>query len=260
LRVCLIGRGPIARFVAARLEAAEGLDLAEVLVRPGTMPGFASGARVVHEAAGVGDVDVVADCAGVGGLAAHGEALLSRGLRLVTLSAAAFADAALEASLLAAARAGGGRITIAAGAIGAVDALAAARAGGLETVRYTGRKPPAGWAGTAAEAVADLSALTEPFVHYEGDAREAARRYPKNANVAATVALAGIGFEATTVRLVADPRATANTHTLEAEGAFGRFTATFEARALPDNPRSSALAAMSMVRALLDEAAPLRVA
>lgn len=259
VRVCLIGRGPIARFVAARIEASEWLELAQVLVRPGTHPGFGAGATVVSDAAEVRGVDVVADCAGVQGLAAHGPPLLARGLRLVTLSAAAFADAGLEAEMLAAARRGGGQIVVAAGAIGAVDALAAAKVGGLERVRYTGRKPPAGWAGTPAEALADLSALEGPLVHFEGDARKAARRYPKNANVAATIALAGVGFEATTVRLVADPAATANTHTLEAEGAFGSLSATFEARPLPDNPRSSALAAMSMVRALTDESAPLRI-
>jgi aspartate dehydrogenase len=230
-----------------------------VLARPGTRPSFGHDAEIVFDAAAVRGVDVVADCAGVPGLAAHGPALLARGFRLVTLSAAALADPALEAQLRAAADSGGGQLVVAAGAIGAVDALAAARVGGLDHVRYTGRKPPQGWAGTPAEAMADLAALTEPLVHFEGTARDAARRYPRNANVAATIALAGAGFEATTVRLVADPAATANTHGLEAEGAFGRLDATFEARALPDNPRSSALAAMSMVRALRDEVASLRV-
>lgn len=259
MRVCLIGRGPIARFVARQVATDRNLSLDMVLVRPGGEADFADGAAVVTDVADVRGVDIVADCAGVSGLSTHGPALLERGVRLVTLSAAAFADPALEAALAAAARAGGGGLVVAAGAIGALDALAAAKVGGLSAVRYTGRKPPAGWQGTPAEDLADLSALAGPFVHFEGDAREAARRYPKNANVAATIALAGVGFEATTVRLVADPAAEANTHTLEAEGAFGRFSATFEARALPDNPRSSALAAMSMVRALRDEAAPVRV-
>jgi len=259
LRVCLIGRGPIARYVARHVRTERDLSLEQVLVRPGAVADFAAGAAVLTDAADVREVDVVADCAGVPGLSAHGPTLLSRGFRLVTLSAAAFADPALETELVKAAREGGGGLLVAAGAIGAVDALAAARTDGLERVRYIGRKPPAGWKGTPAEEMADLDTLSEPLVHFEGDAREAARRYPRNANVAATIALAGVGFEATAVRLVADPAAQANTHTLEAEGAFGRLSASFEARALPDNPRSSALAAMSMVRVLKDEAAPLRV-
>ncbi len=54
----------------------------------------------------------------------------------------------------------------------------------------------------------------------------AALRFPQNANVAATVALAGIGFEETRVRLVADPRLQVNQHAVQAEGSFGRFEMT----------------------------------
>jgi aspartate dehydrogenase len=102
-----------------------------------------------------------------------------------------------------------------------------------------------GWAGAPAAEAFDLSALTAPAVHFEGTAREAALRYPKNANVAAAVALAGLGFEETRARLVADPGAVGNMHEIEAEGAFGRFRFEITGASLPDNPRSSALAAMS---------------
>nr|WP_232372337.1 aspartate dehydrogenase [Acuticoccus mangrovi] len=260
----IIGRGPIARYVAARLGERAETSVAAFLVRPGTAGEAASlalgdVAPVVESREAVDGVDVVADCAGGAGLVAHGAGCLARGDVVVTLSAAALADPLLEARLREAAAAGGGRLRIAAGAIGAVDALAAAAVGGLDMVRYTGVKPPAGWRGSPAESVLDLDRLAGPAVHFEGSAREAARRYPKNANVAATIALAGVGFEATAVRLVADPAATANTHRLEAEGAFGRLDACFAARPLPDNPRSSALAAMSMVRALTDRTAAIRV-
>ncbi len=251
MRVALIGRGPIAQYVAAHLSPA--LQVTQMLLRPGAEAPL--DVAVVTAAEDI-DADLVADCAGTDGLRAHGPALLAAGHRVFTLSAAALADRELSAALLEAAERGGGRILLAAGAIGAIDTLAAAKVGGLSHVRYTGRKPPAGWAGTPAERY-DLSNLTVPLVHFEGTAREAALAYPKNANVAATAALAGVGFEATMVRLIADPSVTANTHTLEAEGTFGQFEATFEAAPLPGNPRSSALAAMSLVRALEGHVSPL---
>ena len=194
--------------------------------------------------------DLVVDCAGHAGLAAHGDALLRAGAHLVTLSLGALAEDAFYDALKDAAHAGGGTLQLASGAIGALDALRAAAVGGMEMVRYTGSKPPQGWAGSPAEKVLDLTSLTTATAHFTGSARDAARLYPKNANVAAAVALAGVGFDATEVQLIADPAATGNTHRIEARGAFGTLDFTITGTALPDNPRSSALAAMSAVRAV----------
>jgi len=84
--------------------------------------------------------------------------------------------------------------------------------------------------------------------HVSGPSREAALQYPKNANVAAAIALAGAGFEKTRVELVADPELKHNVHRIEAQGAFGTLHFDIAGNALPDAPRSSALTAMSVLR------------
>ena len=204
-------------------------------------------------------IDLVVDCAGHRALLDHGEAALLRGMDVLTVSIGALAKPGVADRLTAAARHGRSTLHLASGAIGGLDALAAAAEGGLARVVYTGRKPPAAWRGSAAEEVLDLdNPPPEPVCHFSGDAGEAARRYPKNANVAAAVALAGVGFTATTVELWADPGVERTIHTVDAEGAFGRLR--FEVAGLPlaDNPRSSALAAMSVVAHLRRLASPIR--
>ena len=181
-----------------------------------------------------------------------GPAALMAGIDVLTVSIGALADAELEAQLKSAAHAGGARLHLASGAIGGLDALRSAKAGKLSSVTYIGRKPPQGWYGSPAAANVDLDALTEPFVHFRGTAREAALAYPKNANVAAAVALSGIGWEETKVQLIADPTVTENIHEIAASGDFGQLQFQIAGQGLPGNPKSSALAAMSVVASVLE--------
>jgi aspartate dehydrogenase len=165
-------------------------------------------------------------------------------------SVGALTDAPLLQRLERASRTHMGKLMIPAGAIAGVDALAAARYGGLERVRYSSRKAPEAWRGTPAEKMCDLGALRGPTEFYTGAAGEAARLFPQNANVAATVALAGLGFERTEVSLSADTGAPGNVHVIEAEGAFGKLRIEVEGRPLAENPKTSTLAALSVLRAI----------
>ncbi len=186
------------------------------------------------------------ECAGHAVVGSAVPELLRAGADVVLVSVGALSDAAVQERIERAAQAGNARCLTVAGAIGGLDALDAARHAGLDAVAYTGRKPPAAWKGTPAEARVDLDALSAPAIVFEGSAREAARRYPKNANVTAAVALAGVGFDATRVRLVADPGSAVNRHELQASGAFGRFSIVLENHPFPENPKTSWLAALSI--------------
>lgn len=244
MQIGLIGDGAIAGYI--RRQAGErGHGIGAVLMRPGRAQ---EGPYVGAVGELPDDLDLMIDCAGHQGLREHGPPILARGLDLVTVSLGALADPEVYETLETAARQGSARLHLASGAIGALDCLQAARIGTLRSVTYVGRKPPAGWKGSPAEDRLDLDALTQGrHVHFEGTARDAALTYPKNANVAAAVALAGCGFDRTQVQLVADADVSENIHEIEAHGAFGKFHFRISGNTLPDNPRTSALAAMSVL-------------
>ena len=94
----------------------------------------------------------------------------------------------------------------------------------------------------------DLDLLSEETVIFSGSAREAAINYPKNANVAATIALAGAGFEATKTELVADPNATGNIHEYSVDCPLAHYTLRVESQASPGNAKTSMTTAYSVIR------------
>lgn len=261
MRLALVGCGAIGTALLGLLGHDDEITVAAIVLRdPAKVP--ASAARACPSATYATAVppegiDLVLEAAGHGAITQHVLPALARGVPAIVCSVGALSTAGLPQALEAAARAGGTQLQLIPGAIGAIDALTAAAVGGLDTVRYTGSKPPQAWKGTPAEQSHDLDALAVPTLVFEGSAREAAARYPKNANVAATVALGGIGLDRTEVRLVADPGAAMNTHRLEASGAFGRFDFTAHNAPLPANPKTSALTVYSAVRALRQRVSPV---
>jgi aspartate dehydrogenase len=252
----LIGFGAIGRSVYQRMLGHVGVRITHIVVSEAKVVALqaelGSGVTVTHQVPEA--TPLVLECAGHTALTAHVLPALRRGSECAVLSIGALAEPGLPERLQAAAEQGAAQLHLLAGGI---DAISAARQAGLDSVTYIGRKPPAGWRGSPAEQLFNLDSLTEPTVILEATAREAARLYPKNANVAATLSLAGVGLDRTRVRLIADPGVTDNIHEFEAKGAFGEMQLRLRGKPLADNPKTSALTVLSAVRFLHNRTASL---
>lgn len=254
----LIGFGNIAANLLDLLaKAAMVPERLTVLVQPASagqaaqrIAELGAKAKVVTDAAALLALapDLVVECAGHAAVAAHVPPILRAGTDVIQVSAGAMADAELAACLQQASKEGGGRIVLPAGAIGGVDLLSALSAAGGVTVAYRGVKPPQAWRGTPAEQALDLAAVTKATVFFHGTAREAALAYPKNANVAATLALAGAGFEATQVELVADPAAGGNCHSYRVTSPIANYSIEIENLPSPGNTKTSVSTIYSVLR------------
>jgi aspartate dehydrogenase len=257
-RVVVLGFGAIGSEVAQGLAGDLTSELLGVLVRrleviPPVVSAVAPGVWVGVDASvalGLG-VTLIVECAGHAAVADHLEGFLEAGADALITSTGALVDADTRGRLIAAARSGGGKIRLSAGAIAGIDGLSALALAGLDEVLYTSSKPPAAWKGTAADSLLDLDACHERTVFFEGSAADAARDFPKNANIAATVAFAGLGLERTGVRLAADPALCENVGHLLAYGSLGTLDVRFHSPP-SSNPRTSAITAFSVLREIRD--------
>lgn len=261
MKVAMIGLGAIGQAFVKCLTAsgASVRVLGALVARPGEKrdspcPIFADLETLLQTGP-----DLVIECARQSVLRDLGPRVLASGRSLLATSAGALAEPSTHDALRDAARAGSSQLFIPAGALAGIDALAAAMQIGLTSVRYQRRAPPSTWVKSGAMSATDLAGLRAPHTVFEGTAREAATRYPKNANVAATIALAGVGFERTRVTLLADPAATLNVHSIEAEGAFGRFYTEISAQPLSPSSTSSGIVAGSLTHAVISRVARIAV-
>ena len=171
---------------------------------------------------------------------------------LVVMSVGALADNGLRESLAKEAAAQGVRVIVPSGACGGFDALASAKYAEIAEVKLIATKPPKGLSDApyVRDNGIDLSSISRPTVIFTGSAREAVRAFPTNVNIAATVSIAGIGFDRTVVEIVCDPFAKRNVHCLQARGSFGEFKCEFSNVPSPGNPKTSYIAALSAIKCI----------
>jgi aspartate dehydrogenase len=204
--------------------------------------------------------EIVVEAASHDAVREHAEALLSTGIALIVLSGGALCDDALRERLERASKASRAPLYVPSGGIGGLDALKAACAAGVDEVSIAVTKPPAAWKGIAyvEKLKIDLDRLAGPVTLFEGTAREGVPHFPANVNIAAVLSLAGIGFDRTRLKVVADPALKYNTHFIAIRGKTGAIDLRFESVPSPDNPKTAMLACYSALAAFRQLGSPVR--
>ncbi len=183
--------------------------------------------------------DLVVEAASQEAVRSYGVEVVSRGVDLVVMSVGALLDDGLRERLEKIAHASGATIYVPSGAIAGLDAVRALRLSGIKRVVLRTRKPPR---------ALGMEDVEGPVKVFEGPAREAVKRFPRNINVVAALSLAS-GTEPW-VEIVADPGIERNTHEIIVEAEASRLHIVVENKPSPRNPRTSHLASLSVIELL----------
>jgi aspartate dehydrogenase len=262
-RVAVVGLGPIGiRVVEALDQGIDGLVLVAVSVQnPAKHEGFLARLKrppAVLSLDGLAAVaDIVIECAPSKLLRSIVAPFVSSGKTAIVLSAGALLE---NEDLIELAKQHGGQIVVPTGALIGLDAVTAAAEGEIQSVRMVTRKPVTGLAGAPylVENNIDVESIKEPLRIFQGTAREAAKGFPANLNVAVALSLAGIGPDRTTLEIWADPTLTRNVHRVEVESDSARFSMSIE-NIPSENPKTGRITALSVIAYLRKHRSALRV-
>jgi aspartate dehydrogenase len=264
LRVALAGFGAIGGAVGRRLDRGlPGLRLAAVSARhvakaEARLAGFARAVPVVGLDRLADHADVVVECAPAAVFRQVAEPAIRAGRIFMPVSVGQLLE---QPDLIDLAAETGGRIIVPTGALLGLDAVRAAAEGEIRSVTIITCKPPRGLIGApylGQHGIA-LDGLSAPRKVFEGSAREGARGFPANVNVAAALSLAGIGPDRTRLEIWADPGLERNTHRIVVEADSARFEMQIENVPTADNPRTGKITALSVIAALRALTATLKV-
>ncbi|SFE98972.1 aspartate dehydrogenase [Alteribacillus iranensis] len=257
MNIGIIGAGAIAQFLMEEIQKDTETDLSvqSLLVRD------TNKYATLRETFGIdlfdevdafldSDIDIVVEAANIEAV----KSLVPHTLEkkdVVVISIGALADKTFSETVYSTAETFHRSVYLPSGAIGGIDLIQnASSLGEVEKVSLTTRKP--------AHSLGEPG-ITEEKVIFHGPASDAIEKFPKNINVSIILSLAGKGIRETEVTIIADPNADKNEHAIKAIGDFGTFTATIENNPLPSNPKTSYLAALSILGTLKKVKSPLRI-
>jgi aspartate dehydrogenase len=263
LRVAIAGLGPIGKGAAEALDQGiDGLSLVAVSVqnpeKHHNWLGTLKNQPAVLPIEELSDVaDIVIECAPAKLLRSIVAPTVAKGKTAIVLSAGALLE---NEDLIDLARQNGGQIIVPTGALIGLDAVTAAAVGEIHSVRMVTRKPVQGLAGAPflVENNIDIESIKEPLKIFDGTAREAAKGFPANLNVAVALSLAGIGPDRTRLEIWADPALTRNVHRVEVDSDSARFSMSIE-NIPSENPKTGRITALSVIALLRKQRASLRV-
>lgn len=264
IKVGIAGLGTIGRAVARHIR-----DKEDALSVDCVAAGDAAKARafladegiavpVVEPAELAERTDVVVDCAPTAAFRSIANATADAGKILLTVNGAALLQ---SPELVDRAARNNGRIVLATGALLGLDAVRAAALGIIHSVTMVTRKPPKSLvkADYVVRNGIDLTSLVEPLRIFSGSAREGAKAFPANVNVAAALGLAGVGPDRTQLEIWADPALERNTHFIVVDADSARLEMRIANVPTDENPGTGRITALSVIAALRALVTPLHV-
>ena len=264
LRVGIGGLGTVGLPVANWLDGGiDGLVLAAVSAGDENraaerVKGFKTTVPVVDLGALAENADVIVECVPPEFFLDIAEPAIKAGRVFIPLSVTSLLE---RMDLVDLAKETGARIIVPTGALVGFDAVRAAAMGDVKSVTMVTRKPPKALkkAPFVVEHDIDLEGLSKAKMLYQGNAADAAAKFPANVNVAVALGLAGIGPENTLYEVWADPRVTRNTHTIKVEADAASFELTIAVVPTDENPATGKLVSLSVMETLRGLVTPFKV-
>jgi len=197
----------------------------------------------------INEVEVVFEAASQGAVEEYAEEILNAGKDFVIMSVGSLLDEEFRTKIEQVAKQKHCKIYLPSGAVCGIDGVLSASVDFIDEVTLVTTKPP--------ESLGKK--VDKRTIVFEGNAREAVKKFPMNINVAASLSIAGVGFDRTKVEIVADPVVTRISHKILAHGKFGRLRAEVENMPNPNNSKTSYMASLSAIATLKRIINPIQI-